>query len=98
MAALNPRDFLAHEVRRYLRREVSLEVELGESLRRPQIVLANTGPSPSEQAPLHELEVRLAGVLARLPDDYRQVIVQRNLEGLSHEEVAARMGRGVEAV
>ena len=40
----------------------------------------------------------LAEVLARLPDDYREVIVLRNLEGLSHEEVAARMGRGVGAV
>jgi len=42
--------------------------------------------------------VRLADVLARLPEDYREVIVLRNLEGLSHEEAARRMGRGVGAV
>ena len=40
----------------------------------------------------------LAEVLSRLPDDYREVIVLRNLQGLSHEEVAARMGRNVGAV
>ena len=45
-----------------------------------------------------EQELRLAEVLGRLPDDYREVIVLRNLEGLSHEEVARRMGRSIGAV
>ena len=45
-----------------------------------------------------EQEVLLADVLAKLPEDYREVIILRNLEGLSHEEVAARMGRTVGAV
>src|SRR5262249_19130824 len=96
---------LAHEVRRYagtqgrdVARELSLDAELAESSRRLQNVLADAGPSPSEQAARHEQEVRLAEVLSRLPDDYREVIVLRNFEGLSHEEVAARMGRGVGAV
>ena len=96
---------LAHEFRRYVgtegrdvSREVSLDAELAESSRRLQNVLADTGPSPSEHAARHEQEIRLAEVLARLPDDYREVIVLRNLEGLSHEEVARRMGRGVGAV
>ena len=39
-----------------------------------------------------------AEVLERLPDDYREVILLRNMEGLSHEEVAQRMDRGVGAV
>ena len=34
----------------------------------------------------------LAEVLARLPDDHREVLILRNLEGLSHEEVAQKMG------
>jgi RNA polymerase sigma-70 factor (ECF subfamily) len=42
--------------------------------------------------------VLLAAALSRLPEDYREVIVLRNLEGLSHEEVAARMGRAAGAV
>jgi RNA polymerase sigma-70 factor (ECF subfamily) len=96
---------LAHEMRRHagteqrdLSREVSLEQELAESSRRLGAVLAAEQSSPSQQAEQREQEVRLAEVLARLPADYREVIVLRNLEGLSHEEVATRMGRGVGAV
>ena len=54
--------------------------------------------SPSLQAARSEQELQLAEVLTRLPDDYRQVIMLRNLEGLPHEEVARRMDRGVGAV
>jgi RNA polymerase sigma-70 factor (ECF subfamily) len=96
---------LAHEFRRYhgtrrrdSAREVSLEQELAESSRRLGDVLEAPGSSPSEQAARREQEVRLADVLARLPDDYREVIVLRNLEGLSHEEVARRMSRSGGAV
>ena len=46
----------------------------------------------------HELELRLADALARLPADYAEIILLRNVEGLSHEEVAGRMGRGVGTV
>jgi RNA polymerase sigma-70 factor (ECF subfamily) len=56
------------------------------------------GSSPSQQAARHELEVMLAEVLARLPADCREVIILRNLEGLSHEEAARRMGRNPGAV
>jgi RNA polymerase sigma-70 factor (ECF subfamily) len=56
------------------------------------------GTSPSGQAVRHEREVLLAEVLARLPADYREVIVLRNLQGLDHEEVAKRMGRSSGAV
>ena len=93
---------LAHEFRRYagtqqrdVAREVSLEHALAQSSQRLGDMLAGSGTSPSQQAVRREQEVLLAEVLARLPDDYREVIVLRNLEGLSHEEVAARMGRGV---
>jgi RNA polymerase sigma-70 factor (ECF subfamily) len=51
-----------------------------------------------QQAVRHEQELLLADVLARLPDDYREVIILRNLEGLSHEEIAGRMHRNVGAV
>ncbi len=96
---------LAHEVRRYrgtrardAGREVSLEQELAESSQRLDSLLAASGPSPSQLAAQREQGLVLADVLARLPEDYRDVIVLRNLEGLSHEEVARRMGRGVGAV
>jgi RNA polymerase sigma-70 factor (ECF subfamily) len=71
---------------------------LAQSSQRLGRVLAAPGSSPSQQAMRHEKEVVLADLLARLPDDYREVIVLRNLEGLSHEEVARRMGRNVGAV
>ena len=65
-------------------REVSLEAELDASSRRLGELLADTGPSPSAAAARHEQGVLLADALSRLPEDYREVIVLRNLEGLSH--------------
>jgi RNA polymerase sigma-70 factor, ECF subfamily len=96
---------LLHEMRRFggaqrrdVDREVSLEQALAESSRRLGNALAAPGSSPSEQAVRHELELRLADALARLPADYAEVILLRNVEGLSHDEIAGRMGRGVGAV
>jgi RNA polymerase sigma-70 factor (ECF subfamily) len=95
---------LAHEIRRYhgtqqrdVDRELSLDQALAESSQRLGDMLAAPGLSPSEQAAHNEQEVLLADVLARLPEDYREVIILRNLEGLPHEEVARRMGRNVGA-
>ena len=45
-----------------------------------------------------EQQVRLAAALEKLPSDYREVIVLRHLEDLSHEEVARRMDRTPGAV
>lgn len=96
---------LAHEIRRYrgtqqrqVDLEIALEQELGASSRRLNEILAAPDSSPSEQAMRHEAEVRLADVLASLPDDHREVILLRNMEGLPHEEVARRMDRSVGAV
>jgi RNA polymerase sigma-70 factor (ECF subfamily) len=95
---------LAHEVRRYkgkrrdVGREVSLEQALETSSRRLGALFPARDPSPSAQADRREQEVRLAEALARLPDDYREVLLLRNFEGLAHDEVAARMGRAPGAV
>jgi RNA polymerase sigma-70 factor, ECF subfamily len=96
---------IAHEIRRYTdveKRDVACEVTLEQSLAQSSLRLGNllaaSQTSPSQQAVQHEQEVLLADVLTRLPEDYREVIILRNLEGLSHEEVAERMGRGVGAV
>ena len=40
----------------------------------------------------------LADALARLPSAYREVLVLRELEGLSFPEVARQMGRSVDSV
>jgi RNA polymerase sigma-70 factor (ECF subfamily) len=96
---------LSHELRRYrgtqqrdVQREVSIEESLTRSSQKLAHLLADSGTSPSGRAIQHEQEVLLADVLARLPDDYREVILLRNMEGLPHEEVARRMGRSVGAV
>jgi RNA polymerase sigma-70 factor (ECF subfamily) len=96
---------LLHEIRRYagtkrrdLGREVSLEQTLADSSLRLGAVLAASGSSPSAHLDRQEQELRLAEALARLPDDYRRVILLRNVEGLSHEEVARRMERNTGAV
>jgi RNA polymerase sigma-70 factor (ECF subfamily) len=96
---------LGHELRRYagtrqrdVGREVSLEQQLTESSCRLGALVASPDSSPSQRAVRHEQELHLAAVLARLPEDYRTVIVLRDLEGLPHEEVARRMDRGVGAV
>jgi RNA polymerase sigma-70 factor (ECF subfamily) len=96
---------LAHAARHYrgtgkrdIERELSLDQELARSSQRIGNMLADPGSSPSQKAVRHEQEVRLAEVLARLPDDYREVIILRNLEGLAHEQVAERLGKSTGAV
>jgi RNA polymerase sigma-70 factor (ECF subfamily) len=96
---------LAHEIRRYrgtqqrdLSREVSLEQSLAQSSQPLGDVLAAPGSSPSQQAARHEQEVLLANIITRLPEDYREVIIWRNLEGWSHEAIARRLGRSGGAV
>ncbi len=96
---------LAHEIRRYhgaqkrdVTLEVSLDAELARSSQRLGAMLAESGPSPSQQVAQRELDVLLAEVLARLPDDYREVLILRHLEGLSHDDIAQRMNRTAGAV
>jgi RNA polymerase sigma-70 factor, ECF subfamily len=91
---------LAHEIRRYagtqkrdVARELSLDEELTRTSRRLGDLLAGSGSSPTQKLARHERELLLAQALERLPDDYRTVLTLRHLEGLSHEEVARRMGR-----
>ena len=55
-------------------------------------------PGPGSQASHREEVVLLADALERLPPDYREVIVLRNLQHLPFEEVAQRMGRKSGAV
>jgi RNA polymerase sigma-70 factor (ECF subfamily) len=91
---------LANQVRRYrgtLRRDARLERTLNEDLdRSSQAIdraLISAHSTPSQRASRSEQAVRLADALGNLPDDYRQVIVLRQLEELSFAEVAVRMDR-----
>ena len=81
---------------RDMRREISVE-QVGATLDRSACnftqMLADRGPSPSAPLQQRERAVALADQLSRLSPQYRDVIVLRNLQGLSFEEVADRMDR-----
>ena len=83
------------------RREVSLD-DVDRSLDRSAVrlgnMLAGRGESPSSPAHQRERALEIADKLAQLRPDYREVIVLRNLEGLSFDEVAERMDRKPGAV
>jgi RNA polymerase sigma-70 factor (ECF subfamily) len=54
--------------------------------------------SPSEAAERREMSIILADALAEMKEEYRQVIVFRNLEELSWPAIGERMGRSQGAV
>jgi RNA polymerase sigma-70 factor (ECF subfamily) len=53
--------------------------------------LAQPGADPSAAVEQSELEAALHRAVAELPDDGRIVVVLRDLEGLSYEEIAAAL-------
>jgi RNA polymerase sigma-70 factor, ECF subfamily len=55
-------------------------------------------PTPEEAARRQELASAVSAALARLPVDYRLVVVLRDVEGLSAEETARVLELGVAAV
>jgi RNA polymerase sigma-70 factor (ECF subfamily) len=59
---------------------------------------ADGGESPSQLLMRKEREWQIADALARLAPDHREVILLRNLERLSFDEVAVRMDRSRPAV
>jgi RNA polymerase sigma-70 factor (ECF subfamily) len=96
---------LANLVRRYQgtrRRDLNLEreltFELDQSWQALDRGLVAQQSSPSHQAARREQAVLLADALERLPEDYREAIVLRQLEGLSFPEVARRMDRSEDSV
>jgi RNA polymerase sigma-70 factor (ECF subfamily) len=78
-------------------RDVRLERNLAGELDRSSLALDGglvaPDTSPSHQAAHREQVVLIANALERLPDDYRDVLVLRHLEGLTFPEVAQRMGK-----
>jgi RNA polymerase sigma-70 factor, ECF subfamily len=96
---------LALVLRRYLGtkgRDINLERELGAQLDQSSQAmdggLVASYSTPSQHAARREQAVLLADALGKLPDDYREVIILRHLEGLPFAEVAGRMGRSEDSV
>ncbi|HZW34490.1 MAG TPA: sigma-70 family RNA polymerase sigma factor [Isosphaeraceae bacterium] len=78
---------------RNLRRQVSLEEMRENAAGAAQQALADSLPSPSSLAVRRERAVLLADALEKLPADYREVFVLRNIEHMPFNEIAVRMGR-----
>jgi RNA polymerase sigma-70 factor (ECF subfamily) len=81
--------------KRDLRREVSID-ECFDALERSsaplEAGLVSPGGSPSTREERLETAAIVSDHLSALPHRYRDVLVLRNLEGLSFDEVAERMG------
>ena len=86
--------------RRDIRREISLDDVDRSSNRLAGFAQAVAAQGESPSAPVRDREraVAMADQLAKLRPNYREVIVLRNLQGLSFEEVAQRMDRKPGAV
>ncbi len=84
--------------RRDVRLERQLTLELDQSSQALDRGLVNPRSSPSEQASRREQAVLLAEALGRLPDDVRELLILRHLEGLTFPEVADRLGRTLDSV
>ena len=78
-------------------REISLahvEKQLEQSTVCLETLLVAGGELPSTDVLRREREIQLAdSALSELPADYRNIIMLRHIQGLSFEEVAARMER-----
>ena len=100
MLAFNLADALRHFGRhkRDAAREHSLEQELEQSSIRLGSWLAADEASPSADAVRHDEAVRVATALAALPEANREAVVLRYYEGLSLDEISARLGRTPPAV
>ncbi len=56
------------------------------------------GESPAESATLQELNGRIQAALGRLPVDLRVVVILRDIEGLTYDEIVTSTGTQLETV
>ncbi len=84
--------------RRDYRREEPMEVLLDRSSLAIQAQLAAPVSSPSAHSSRREQAVLLADALDKMPADYREVFLLRNLERIPFDEIAKRMNRSSGAV
>ena len=96
---------IGREVRKYdgtQKRDPGRELSLQRSIDQSSILLDHMLPadtdSPSLDADNREQQTIIADVLESLPEDYREVIVLRNLRGLPHAEIATKLERSESAV
>jgi RNA polymerase sigma-70 factor (ECF subfamily) len=78
--------------------EKSLDRALADSSAQLEAYFTAGGLSPSEQAERQEQLLRLAGAIDELPDDQRDVVIQRDLLGSPVREIADRLERTEKSV
>jgi RNA polymerase sigma-70 factor, ECF subfamily len=83
----------AREHRQAAKRDPARERPVGDSPSHDPFAPVATGPSPSQAVAGLERELRVAAALEQLPEDYRDVVLLRNVERLPFDEVATRMAR-----
>jgi RNA polymerase sigma-70 factor (ECF subfamily) len=84
-----------HAAKRDIRREISLEHFSEAAVDLPRHDLPDMSPA-AQRNDLEHAEL-VAELLDRLPPHYREVLELRNIQGLSFDEVAARLGRSAGA-
>lgn len=78
---------------------VSLDISPGMDDDRPSgLDVADARPQPAKSVENDELRARLHEALASLPENYRIVIVLRDIEGLPYEEIARITDSTLEAI
>lgn len=92
--SMQQRALLSHK--RDLFREQLIETETGSGTF--QIGVVDNRYTPQTNAIRNEQVVALASAMAKLPDDYREVIQLRNQEQLSFAKIGERMNRSENAV
>jgi len=83
---------------RDVRRELSFLLDSSSDALNALGLIPSDQSTPSKAVQRRERAVLVANTLSELPSDYREVLVFRNMEGLSFSEIAERMGRTVGAV
>jgi len=73
---------------RWGKKTVSLETPDGSSPDNPVVEIVNGSPSPVVQLEKKEKMMRIQEALSSLPEEQNRVVVLRDIEGLSYQEIA----------
>ena len=101
------RRILVHNAADFVRRFHGVEkrragrevpIATGDDSHHPGLQLAAGDLSPSQVLLQKERQLQVADAVAKLPEDYQEVVILRNLQQLAFDEVAERMGRSRPAV